>query len=447
MKVENALSQGIAVDSENFSTAENEYDDEHRSERGSFRNTMDNIKFKKGSQSGNLEVNGNDVNLERMSAGLPYSHVAVQIEDKNQSCLKKSLVPRKKKVTFKTGHSAEARRVKHGYDTEGVPMNWPTVHPIIKKFGRELELKLERIHLPMKGKCHRATSVVAKVSNKDVQEHRTMKTKSVLDSGDVMPQKRRKTVDLISKKNVITEDRCVMKRNGCSNSKWSKSAPAIKRNKQFGLVYDCEVKLERLSPEFLRRTISKQKKQQSVETRSVAQVRQSCKTDNSFYFQKSSDTNYGTKERTNGNLVLKEEGGSFGMQIFDGTWGSDRIDAWGNVRYLLKGESNLSESEEDWYGWWVRVDSLRNLYNAHLYSISDGVTESRIMVWDNPSEAKATLQNNTIQVFEQTEYAPEESQHSEEEWAGWKVLYIEKNIGDASSIGFSDEEADEFHGW
>jgi hypothetical protein len=435
VKAESVQTQGIAVDSENLSTIENEYDDEHIGERGSFKNTTNSIEIKEECHSENLELNGNDP--ERLSVGLSCSHVAMQTGDKIQSCLKKSHVPLKKRVMLKTDHhSAETRQVEHRYDTN------------IKKLGREMELKLERIRLPMKGKCHSATSLDAKVSNRDVHKYRTMKTKkSILDTGDVRYPKRYKTVHLIPNKNVIIEDRCVTKHNRRSKSKQSKSAPVIKRNKQFGLVYGCEVKLERLSPEFLKQALSRQKKQQSVETRSMTQLRQRCKTDNSLYFQKSSDTNYGTKEKTDRNLVLKEEDGRFGMQIFDDTWGNDGIDAWGNVRYLLKGHSILSESEEDCYGWWVRVDSLYNFYDAHLYSISDGVTESRILVWDNPFEAKPTLQNNTVQVREQLEYVDEESQHSEQEWAGWKVLHVEKSLADVSSTSFSDEETDEFHGW
>jgi hypothetical protein len=69
------------------------------------------------------------------------------------------------------------------------------------------------------------------------------------------------------------------------------------------------------------------------------------------------------------------------------------------------------------------------------------------MVWDHPFEAKPASQNNAVQVPEQTEYAHEESQHTEEEWAGWKVLSIEKSVADANSFGFSDEEAGEFYGW
>jgi hypothetical protein len=449
VKVECAQSQGIAVDNENLSTTENEYDEKLKGERRSFKNTTSNNELKEESHSGNLELNGNDVCLERMSTRLSCSHVNVQTGGKIQSCLKKSKAPMKKRVTFKAGnHGAETRQVEHRHDTESVAMKWPVRHPIIKKLGREMVLKLERIRLPTEGKCLSATSLDAKVSNADVHKYRKMKRRgSILDTGDVRSAKRYKTVGLISNKNVITEDRRVMKHNRRSKSKRSKSVPVIKRNKQFGLEYDCKVKLERLSPEFLERVLSRQKKQQSVETTSVKQVRQKCKTDNSFYFQKSSGTNYGTKEKTDGNLVLKEEDGSFGMQIFYDTWGSDRIDAWGNVRYHLEGQGILSQSEEDWYGWWVRVDSLHNFYDAHLHSISDGETESRILVWDNPFEAQPALQNNTVQVPEQTEYVHEESQHTEKEWAGWNLLHVEKSLADASSIVFSDEEADEFHGW
>jgi hypothetical protein len=444
VKAESVGSQGVAVHSENLSTAENEYDDEHNSERGSFKNTTNNIELKEECHSENLELNGNGVYPERKSVGLSCCHV-LQTGDKIQSCLKESEGPVKKRATLKTG--VVTRQVEHRYDTKSLEKKWPVRHPNIKMLGREMVLKLEKMHLPVKGECHSATSTDAKVSNRDVHKYRSTKTKkSVLDTGAVRYPKRYKTADLISNKNVITEDRRVVKHNRRSKSKQSKSAPVIKRNKQFDLVRDCEVKLERLSPEFLKRALSRQKKQQR-ETRSVTQLRQRCRTDNSFYFQKSSDTNYSTKEKTDGNLVLKEEDGSFGMQIFDDMWGSDRIDAWGNVRYLLKGHSFLSEGEEDCYGWWVRVDSLHNIYDAQLYSTSDGVTESRILVWDKPFESKPPPQNNTVQVREQTEYVHEGIEHTEEEWAGWKVLHVEKILADASSTGFSDEETDEFHGW
>ncbi|PNF13608.1 hypothetical protein B7P43_G17434 [Cryptotermes secundus] len=440
VKLESAQSQGIADDSGNISTIENERENEHKGKIGPFKNTTNNTELKRESHSGSSEVNGNDVYLERMSTGLTdtYSRVTAQTENKIQSCLKKSELPVKKRVSFKTGHhSTETRQTEHRCDIGSLAMKGSIRHPVIAKLGRKVKLELERISLPLKGECHNATSVGAKLSNRDVQ--RTVKTKkSVLDTGDIRSSKRYKTVSLISNKNVFTENRSIMKRNRHSKSKRRKSAPVIKRNKQFSEVCDCEVKLERLSPEFLRRALSGQKKQQSVETRSMTRVHQRHKTGNSFYFQKPEDTNNGTKEKTDG---------SFKMEIIDDTWGSDRIDAWGNVRYLLKGHSNLSECEEDWYGWWVRVDSLHKFCDAHLYSISDGVTDSRIMVWDNTFEAKPAPQNNTVRVPEQAEYAHEESQDTDEDWAGWKVLCIEKSVADVDSFGFSDEEAGDFYGW
>lgn len=430
-----AQSQGIGGDSGNLNTIENEHDNEHKGERGSFENTTNNTELKREPHSGNLEVNGNDVYLGRMSTRLTRSHVTAQTEKKNQSCLKKLELPIKKRVTFKTGHrSTETRQAEDRCDTESLAMKGSIRHPVIAKLGREMKLELERVCLPSKGECHNATSVGTKVSNRDVQKDRTVKTRrSVLDTGDIRSPKRCKTVGLSSNKNVFTENRSVMTR-----SRQSKSAPVINRNKQFGVVYDCEVKLERLSPEFLKRVLSGQKKEQSAETRSVTWAHQRHKTDESFYFQKSEDTHNGTKEKTDGSLIIKEEDGSFGM---------DRIDAWGNVRYLLKGHSNLSECEEDWYGWWVNVESLHNLCDAHLYSISDGVTESRIVVWDNNFEAKPASQNSTVQVPERTEYAHEESQDTDEEWAGWNTLDIEKSIADVNPFGFSDEEAGDFYGW
>jgi hypothetical protein len=75
------------------------------------------------------------------------------------------------------------------------------------------------------------------------------------------------------------------------------------------------------------------------------------------------------------------------------------------------------------------------------------VTESRIVVWDNNFEAKPASQNSTVQVPERTEYAHEESQDTDEEWAGWNTLDIEKSIADVNPFGFSDEEAGDFYGW
>lgn len=146
-------------------------------------------------------------------------------------------------------------------------------------------------------------------------------------------------------------------------------------------------------------------------------------------------------------MKLREEDENFNVQNCDNTWGSDKIDSWGNVRYLLKGPGDFSESDKEWYGWWVRVDSFRDFYDADLHSISDGVTESRIIVWNNANRAEVTSNNSAVQAPEQTECVFEETkQDAEEEWAGWEVLCVKKNVPCMNSLGLSDE-TDEFHGW
>jgi hypothetical protein len=317
----------------------------------------------------------------------------------------------------------------------------------ITKSGKVMELKLEKIRSPMKEEHYSSSLRNAKVFNLDVQREKGAKTrKSMLDTEDVGTPKRSKTVSLTSNRCVFTEDRA-MKQNRHSNCGWRKSANIMKTKKQFGLLQDCEVKLERLSSEVLSRALSGEKVQKSAKMNPVTRMHYRYKVDSLSYFQKSSARDCGTKQEIQGSLRLTEEDGNFNVQNCDNTWGSDKFDSWGNVRYLLKGPGDFSESEEDWYGWWVHVDSLHDFYDADLYNISDGVTESRIIIWDNAFKAEVTSNNNAVQVLEQTECVSEEIQDAEEEWVGWKVLNVKENIPVMSSLDFSDEEADEFCGW
>lgn len=130
--------------------------------------------------------------------------------------------------------------------------------------------------------------------------------------------------------------------------------------------------------------------------RSVTAKHHRCKTGKYSYFQKSSGKCRDTKEETQGSVRLQEDG-MFDEQNYDNTWGDIKLDSWGNVRYLRKVHGDFSESEEGWYGWWVHIVSLHNLPNAQLYSISDGVEESRTVVWDSAIEPVTTTQNKGIQ--------------------------------------------------
>jgi hypothetical protein len=343
-----------------------------------------------------------------------------------------------------------------------------------KKLLQVLELKLRKVRLSMKEERCSTSMRNIKVSNPNVQRNRNAKRKhSVLDTDDVSTPKRSKskTLGLTSNGYVFTEDSASMKQNRHRIRKWRKSGDMIKTRRQFGSLRGCEVKLERLPPEVLSRALAGEEVQQSVQMRPVTRMCHRHKDDTSSCFQESSGTNSGTKKETEGTSRSSEEGGIFSMQDYD-NWGGDKIDSWGNVRFLSKEHGDFGESEEDWCGWWVRFDSLHGLYDANLCSVSDGVTESRIILWDDAFKAEVTSTNSAFQVPEQIECwdafkaevtstknsvrVPEtleytgvgdEVQDADEDWAGWDVLYVNKVIEGMSSLDSSDENSKGFPGF
>jgi len=163
-----------------------------------------------------------------------------------------------------------------------------------------------------------------------------------------------------------------------------------------------EMKLERLSPEVWSRVLSGEKTQQTEN--------EACNKGQFISFPEVFRHKLWYERGDLSKFEIEGEDGSFDIQNYDNIWGSDRIDSWGNVRHFLKGHGDLAESE-DWYGWWVHVDSLHNYCGAHLYGISGGVTKSCIMIWDN-TKAEATPQNIALE--------------------DWKVIFINMNVRDMS---------------
>ncbi|KDR09504.1 uncharacterized protein LOC110838701 [Zootermopsis nevadensis] len=298
--------------------------------------------------------------------------------------------------------------------------------------------------LPMREEHYSKSLRNAEVFNKQVKRNKGAKTrKPMLDAEDICTPKRSKTVNLTSARFVFTEDCASTKPNRLSNCKWRKSANVINTKNQFGLLRDCQVKLERLSSEVLSRALSGEKVLKNAKMRPVTRMHYRYNCDSSSFFQKSVGKDCGTKQEIQGSLRLSEEGGDCNAQNCDNACKSDKIDSWGNVRCPLEGSCDFSESEEDWCGWWVRVDSLHDFYNADLYTISDGVTESRIIIWDNAFKAEVTSNNNSVQIPKQIGCVNKEIQEdTEEEWAGWNVLYVKRNISNMSSVNFSEEETD-----
>lgn len=221
--------------------------------------------------------------------------------------------------------------------------------------------------------------------------------KSVLHTKDGLSPKRCKTVGFTCGGSMFTKDCASLKQNGYINLDGRNSAATMRTKKQFGLIRECAVKLERLSPEVLIKLLPRKKEHPRPGMRSVTAKHHRCKTGKYSYFQKSSGKCRDTKEETQGSVRLQEDG-MFDEQNYDNTWGDIKLDSWGNVRYLRKVHGDFSESEEGWYGWWVHIVSLHNLPNAQLYSISDGVEESRTVVWDSAIEPVTTTQNKGIQI-------------------------------------------------
>jgi hypothetical protein len=231
---------------------------------------------------------------------------------------------------------------------------------------------------------------------------------------------------------VFTEDCAFLKQNRHVNLEWENSPNVIRANKEFGPVPECVVKLKRLSPETVTKFLSQKKEHQRSGAKSVTEMHHRYKAGKCPYFRKSSGKCRGTKEQTQ-KCVRFHEDGMPNKKNCDNTWGDTKLDSWGNVRYI-RGHGDFSESEEDWHGWWVHVDSVHNLPNAQLYSVCDGVKESRTVVWDSAIEPLTASQNKGIQVPEQKTNVCDKEQY---------------NTEGCVSISFdvSDEEGTEFRGW
>ncbi|GFG32986.1 hypothetical protein Cfor_09877 [Coptotermes formosanus] len=276
-------------------------------------------------------------------------------------------------------------------------------------------VKLAGVH--EKGEYCNTSVTDIKVPKMGLEKNKSSRSrKSVLGTEDVLSPKRCKTVGFTCGGSLFTKGCASLKQNGYINHERRNSADVIRAKKQFGLTHECVVKLERLSPEVLIK-LSQKKEHRRPGTKSVTEMRHRYKSGKYSYFQKSSGKCHGTKEETQGSVRF-QEGGMFVEQNYDNTWGDIRLDSWGNVRYLGKEHGDFSESEEDWHGWGVHIVSLHNLPNAQLYSISDGVKESRTVIWDSAVEPVTTTQNKGIQVPEQTDYVCDEKLCNKEGCAG-----------------------------
>jgi hypothetical protein len=291
----------------------------------------------------------------------------------------------------------------------------------------ESPVKLAGLH---KGKS--ATDI--KVSKMVVENNKSLRSvKSVLGAGDVLPPKKCKTICLTYDGSVFSKDCASLKQDRHINLEWENSPNVIRKKEQFGLICECVVKLERLSPEVLITFLSKKKEHRGSGVRYVTEKHHSCKAGKYSYFQKSEGKCRGIREQAQQSVRFHQDG-MFDKQNCDNAWGDTKLDSWGNVKYLREGHDDFSESEEDWYGWWVHIDSLPVLPSAHLYSVCDGVKESRTVIWDNAIEPMTATQNKGIQVLEQTTYGCDKTQC---------------NVKGCVSISFdvSDDEGTEFCGW
>jgi hypothetical protein len=177
----------------------------------------------------------------------------------------------------------------------------------------------------------------------------------------------------------------------------------------------------------------KKERRRSGARSSLTEMHHGCEARKYSCFQKSSRKCHGTKEQTQG-IVRFLEDGIFDKQNYDNTWGDTKLDSWGNVRYLRKGHDSFSESEEDWHGWCVHIDSLHDLASAQLYSVWDGVKESRTVVWDSAIEPMTATQDKGIQVPEQTTYVCDREQYKMEEHV-------------SNNFDVTDDEGTEFCGF
>jgi hypothetical protein len=381
-------SQGMGVDSEDSYHSENDVAfNECISEK-----SADNVGSERSSHVQDTPLNDSDADLERMSNRCAVSCTDMKYNHKMQSCLKKSRQSFKQACTYQTEHHiAELRQLGNENSEHRFAVS-------VDEVCTESPLKLEGLH-EGRGECYTTSATDIKVSKMAVENNK---------------------------------DCAFAKQNRPINLEWENSPNVIRAKKQFGLIPECVVKLERLSPETSIKFLSQKKEHRRSGGRSVKEMHHRYKARRHSYFQKSSGK-HGIKEQTQGSERFHKDG-MLDKQNCDSTWGDTKLDSWGNVRYLREGHGDFSESEEDWHGWWVHVDSVHNLPNAQLYSVCDGVKESRTVVWDIAIEPMTATQNKGIQVPE------------------WKTNVCDKEqykMEGYVSIRFdvSDDEETEFVGW
>jgi hypothetical protein len=416
-------SQGMGVDSEDSCHSENDVAcNECISEK-----TADNVALERSSHVQDTPLNDNDVDLERMSNRCAVSHTDVEYNHEMQSCLKKSRQSFKQTFTYQPEHLISELR-------QPVNENCEQRFAVsVDEVCTESPLKLAGLR-KRKGECCSTSATDIRGSKMDVENNKSLRSvKSVLGARDVLPPRKCKTMHLTYNGSVFSKDSASLKQNRHINLERENSPNVIRLKKQFGPIPECVVKLERLSPDTLIKFLSRKKEHRRSGVRSVTEMHHRCKAGKFSYFQKSSGKCRSIKEQTQ-RRVRFQEVGVLDKQNCDSTWGDTKLDSWGNVRYLREGHGDFSESGEDWHGWWVHVDSVHNLPNAQLYSICDGVKESRTVIWDNAIEPMTATQNKGIQVPE------------------WKTSVCDKeqyNMERCVGISFDvpDDEGTEFVGW
>lgn len=416
-------SQGMGVDSEDSHHSGNDVAcNECISEK-----TADNVELEISSHVQGTPLNDNDADLEKMSDRCTVSHTEVEYNHEMQPCLKKSRHSFKQTCTYQTEHHiSELRQLGNENSEQRFAVS-------VDEVCTESPLKLAGLH-EGKGECYTTSATDIKVSKTDVENNRSLgSVKSVLGAMDVLPSRKCKTMHLPYDGSMFAKDCASLKQNRHINLEWKNSPNVIRAKKQFGPIPECVVKLERLSPETLIKFLSPKKEHRRSGARSVTEMHHRYKAGKCSYFRKSSGKCRGTKEQTQGHVRFHEDG-MLNKQNCDNTWGDTKLDSWGNVRYLREGHGDFSESEEDWHGWWVHVDSVRNLPNARLYSVCDGVKESRTVVWDSAIEPLTATQNKGIQVPEWKTNVCDEEQYNKEGCV-------------SISFDVSDEEGTEFGGW
>ena len=448
-------SQGMGVDSEDSHHSENDVAcNEHICEK-----TADNVKLER-SHVKDTPLNDNDADLKRMSNRCAVSHTDVEYNHKMNSCLKKSRQSFKQTCTYQTEHHiSELRQLRY----ENCEQRF-AVSP--DEVCTESASKLAGLHKG-KGECYTASATDIKGSKMDVENNKRLRSvQSVLGARDVLPPRKCKMTHLTYGGSVFSKDCACLKQNRHINLKWENTPNVISTKKEFGPIPECVVKLERLSPGTLIKFLSQRKERRRSRVRCATEMHHRYEAGKYSYSQKSSGKCHDIRKQTQKSVRYQEDG-MLDKQSCDSTWGDTKLDSWGNVRYLREGHGDFSESEEDWCGWWVHVDSLHNMPNAELYSVCDGVKESRTVVWDSAIKPMTATQNKGIQVPEWNvcdgvkesytvvwDSAIEPmtaTQNKGIQVPEWKTNVCDKQqykMEGCVSIGFvSDDEGTEFCGW